>query len=191
VYVDGLFNVWHGSTVFDNGFSPPDDLSGFVDWAVWAPGTFPAFTGYIPTPGEYVYTYQAAVEGEAALTSLFVSVENAADNIGEFYGDAGFGLVDGVAADIMTLIPLTEADWYWFTGIPEDGRSRGLAFSSPNPPMLSEGTLIDHGTFAFAYPVPSPSGPVIPEPSTLVLLGCGGLLFAARWLRYRRAINKS
>lgn len=166
----------------DNGVG----LSGFVDWAVWAPNTFPAFSGYTPTANEYVYTYQAAEEGSANLTSLFIAVENAANNIGEFSGDAGFGLVDGVAADLMVLIPLTEADWYWFSGIPEDGRSKGLAFSSPNPPMWSDGTLINHGTFAFVFPVPSPGGPVIPEPSTFVLLACGGLLFTVRWLRRRR-----
>ena len=182
VYVDGFANVWHGSTDYSNAFG----LEGFIDWAVWAPGTFPGFTGYAPTAGEYVYTYQAAEEGTAALTSFFVTLDNAADNIGEFSGDAGFGLVDGIAADFMQILPLNQSEWYWFSGIPEDFRSRGLAFSSPNPPMLSDGTVIDHGTFAFVIPVPSPGGPIIPEPSTFVLAACGASLFVVRWWRRRR-----
>ncbi len=182
VYVDGSSNVWHGSTPYANSFG----LSGFVDWAVWAPGTFPAFSGYTPTAGEYIYTYQAAEEGTASLSSLAVTLENAAGFIGEFSGDTGFGLVDGIPADFMQILPLDQAEWYWFTGIPEDSRSKGLAFSSPNPPMLSDGTVIDHGTFAFVIPVPSPGGPVIPEPSTLVLAACGLSLLVIRWLRVRR-----
>jgi hypothetical protein len=180
--VDGFSNVWHGSTDYSNTFG----LEGFIDWAVWAPGTFPGFAGYTPTPGEYVYTYQAAEEGTAALTSYFVTLDNAADNIGEFSGDAGFGLVDGVAADLAVILPLNQAEWYWFSGIPTDFRSKGLAFSSPNPPMWSDGTVIDHGTFAFVIPVPSPGGPVIPEPSTFVLAACGASLFVVRWWRSRR-----
>ncbi|MEX2113484.1 MAG: hypothetical protein WD845_09875 [Pirellulales bacterium] len=184
VYVDGFANVWHGSTPYSNPFG----LSGFVDWAVWAPGTFPGFSGYSPTAGEYVYTYQAAVEGSVALTSLFITLDNAADNIGEFTGDAGFGLVDGpTPADFMQILPLNEAEWYWFGGIVEDDRSKGLVFSSPNPPMLSDGTLIDHGSFAFVIPVPSPGGPIIPEPSTFVLAACGAALFVVRWLRVRHS----
>jgi hypothetical protein len=175
VYVDGFANVWHGSTDYGNAFG----LEGFVDWAVWAPGTFPGFSGYTPTPGEYVYTYQAAEEGTAALTSYFVTLDNSADNIGEFSGDAGFGLVDGIAADFMQILPLNQAEWYWFSGIPEDFRSKGLAFSSPNPPMLSDGTVINHGTFAFVIPVPSPGGPV--------LAACGASFFMVR--RWRRSSN--
>ncbi len=181
VYVDGMANVWHGSTPYSNAFG----LSGFVDWAVWAPGTFPGFGGYAPTAGEYVYTYQAAVEGSAFLTSLFVSLDNASDNIGFFSGNAGFGLVDGQAPDFSQILPLNQAEWYWFSGIPTDARSKGLAFSSPNPPMFSDGTLIDHGTFAFVVPVPSPGGPVIPEPSTFILAACGASLFVVRWFRHR------
>ncbi len=187
VYVDGFANVWHGST----GYSNVSGLSGFVDWAVWAPDTFPGFAGYTPTPGEYIYTYQAAVEGTAALSSLFVTLENAADNAGQFSGDAGFGLVSGVTIlspgvdGYLGIDPLNQAEWYWFGGIAENDRSTGLAFSSPNAPMLSDGTLIDHGTSAFVVPVPSPGGPVIPEPSTLVLASCGALVFVVRMLRRR------
>ena len=180
VYVDGF--AWRGSTTYANAFG----LSGFVDWAVWAPGTFPSFAGYVPTAGEYVYTYQAAEEGSAALTSLFVSLDNAADNIGYFSGDAGFGLVDGMAPDFSQILPANQAEWYWFSGIATDARSKGLAFSSPNPPMFSDGTLIDHGTFAFVIPVPSPGGPVIPEPSTFVLGACGASLFVLACMRRLR-----
>jgi hypothetical protein len=178
-----MANVWHGSTPYINAFG----LSGFVDWAVWAPNTFPAFGGYAPTAGEYVYTYQAAVEGSAALSSVFVTLDNPADNIGTFSGDAGFGLVTGVPIDFAQILALNQAEWYWFDGIPTDSRSIGLAFSSPNPPILSDGTLIDHGSSAFVVPVPSPGGPVIPEPSTFVLAACGASLFVVRWFRRRRS----
>ena len=160
VYVDGMANVWHGSTPYANAFG----LSGFVDWAVWAPNTFPGFDGYTPNANEYIFTYQAAVEGSAALSSLFVTLDNAANNVGTFSGNVGWGLVDGVGTDFEQILPLNQAEWYWFDGIPTDSRSIGLVFSSPSPPMLSDGTLIDHGSSAFVVPVPSPA---VPEPASL------------------------
>jgi hypothetical protein len=179
VYVDGDSTVWHGSTTYSNTFG----LSGFVDWAVWAPNTFPGFAGYTPNAGEYVYAYQAAVEGSAALSSFFVTLHNPANNIGTFSGDVGWGLVDGVGTNFEQILPFNQAEWYWVDGIPTDSRSIGLAFSSPNPPMLSDGTLIDHGSSAFAIPVPSPA---VPEPASLIVWSLLGLTVAgANWRRRR------
>src|SRR5262245_45264041 len=47
----------------------PSDLNGYIDWAVFSPGTFPAaftasryvagsWVSFTPGAGDYVYTYQ-------------------------------------------------------------------------------------------------------------------------------------
>src|SRR5436305_10055650 len=74
--------VWHGSTSYV-GVPASGGLAGFIDWAVYAPGVFPAgFTpvgAFVPSPGEYLYTYQAYETGSASLTSVSVVLENFAD----------------------------------------------------------------------------------------------------------------
>lgn len=187
--VDG---IWHGSTGFQGYNDPPANtdpsgLTGYLDWAVYAPDTFPGgFSGYSPTAGEYVYVYQAYETGAAPLTSLFVTLDNDADNIGQFTGDGGFGSVSGLTADFAQLVAYDSAQWYWFSGVPTSASTVGLAFSSPNAPMLSDATVIDDGTVGFVVPVPSPGGPVIPEPGTLTLASFGLLLCGLGWLRRRR-----
>ncbi|MGD9722312.1 MAG: PEP-CTERM sorting domain-containing protein [Pirellulales bacterium] len=188
VYFDG-FTTWHGSSPYQGYFDPPfntspSGLSGDIDWAVWAPGTFPGFAGYTPTLGEYVYTYQLYETGSAPLTQNIVFTINEADNIGAFTGDAGFGLIDGVAPDFLDLVPFSSAEWTFFSGVLSGEHTIGLAFSSPNPPEMSGSVQIDDGTFSFAM-VPAPGGPVIPEPGTFVLASCGLGMMSLFYLRRR------
>src|SRR5437763_528795 len=71
-YNDGLI-FWHGSTNYQglDTFNQPTGLSGHVDWAVYPAGVVPAgltgIGGYTPTPGEFLYTYQAYETGPADL----------------------------------------------------------------------------------------------------------------------------
>ena len=76
--------------------------------------------------------------------------------------------------------------WSFFNGIQAGHQSIGLAFSSPNPPLMSDGVVIDDGTVGFVVPLPSPGGPDVPEPSTLMLASVGLVAFGVRWLRGRR-----
>src|SRR5262245_26152745 len=89
VYFDGLA-TWHGSSHYQGYFDPPfntspSGLTGDIDWAVWAPNTFPAgFLGYTPTADEFVYAYQLHETGSAPLSQNIVFTINTADNIGFF-----------------------------------------------------------------------------------------------------------
>jgi hypothetical protein len=174
---------WHGSTPYANAYG----LIGAVEFAVWAPGTFPVgnFAGYIPTPGDYVYTYQAFETGAAALSEVGVRLVGPADplNIGDFTGNNGFGPVAGSPSISASLYPFDSANWL-FDAIFAGGSTDGLAFSSPNAPSWAKARNVDDGTVAFAIPVPSPQPDNVPEPGTwtLALLACAG----AALLRRRR-----
>jgi hypothetical protein len=177
---------FHGTTPYQ-GFdlsNNPTGLSGTIDYAVWAPGTFPgAFAGF--SASDYVYTYQAHETGPAFLSSFSVALNGPTDtlNIGDFTGNNGPGLVAGQASNSAFIIDLDSANWS-FDGIAPGGSSDGLAFSSPNGPIMSTGSTIDDGSVAFVIPVPGPVANV-PEPGALTLASCGVVVFVLQWLRRR------
>lgn len=181
--------TWFGSTPFqgvdpDNG-NAPTDLTGYVEWAVYAPGTFPGgFVGYSAPANEFVYAYQAFVTNTAPLSSLTIDLLNAAGNIGTFTGNG----VSGDPSTFPFLIPFNSANWL-FDGVPQGGSTVGLAFSSPFIPMLLSGTVIDHGSSASVIPVPSPDSEIIPEPSTFVLAAVGLAALGMRVLRRRGRVT--
>jgi hypothetical protein len=160
-----------GSTPFDNG----DTLKGYVDWAVFNPGTFP-YAGYTPTSGELSYAYQVFVTGTAPVSSFELVLTDPANNIGSF-ADLG-----GVAPSSQVLNPLTSAKWT-FPGIPQGSMSYGLAFSSDRIPQSLFATVVDTGQSTWVIPLPSPSANGIPEPATLGLAAVG---FAVLGLRRRK-----
>jgi len=176
--------VWHGSTSYV-GNPPSGGLAGYIDWAVYAPGVFPAgfagVAGYVPTPGEYMYAYQGYETGAASLTSVSVVLDNAADNIGNFTATG----ITGQASASSLLLAFDSATWS-FSGVLTGASTDGLVFFSPNAPMMTEATTIDHGTVGLALPVPSPSSSNIPEPSSLALAVCGVIGLAGAWFRRRR-----
>lgn len=190
---------FHGSTGYQGyydfpGTSDPSGLVGHIDYAVYTAANYPAgFTGYVPTPGQYVYTYQAYqhIDGPAPLSQLILAIENAANNPGTFTGDGGFGpVVPTSPADIpddIQLVALDSIQWSFFSGVQAGHNTIGLAFSSPNPPAMFNGVVIDDGTVGFVIPLPSPGGPDVPEPSTLVLASVGLAAVGLRWLRARKA----
>jgi hypothetical protein len=182
--VDGT-SIWHASTTFGSG---ADDLQGHVDYAVYGPGTLPAgfapVGAYVPTPGEYLYTYQVYVTGTAPLSEMTVFFDNPADNIGTFTATG----VSGGPATSATLFSALYADWTF--SIPTGSQSVGVAFSSPMYPTAELGTVVDHGTSQLVIPLPVPSDHLIPEPSTLVLTSCGLGLLALSWLRGRASCLK-
>jgi hypothetical protein len=173
-------SIWHASTTFGSG---ADYLQGHVDYAVYGPGTLPAgfapVGAYVPTPGEYLYTYQVYVTGTAPLSEMTVFFDNAADNIGAFTATG----VSGGPATSATLFSALYADWTF--SIPTGSQSVGVAFSSPMYPTAALGTVVDHGTSQLVIPLPVPSDHLIPEPSTLVLASCGLGLLALSWLHGR------
>ncbi len=177
--------VWHGTTGYV-GVPASGGLAGTIDWAVYAPGVFPAgFTpvgGYVPSPGEYLYAYQGIETGPASLTSVSVVLDNFAHNIGNFTATG----ISGQASASSLLLAFDSATWS-FAGVLTGASTDGLAFFSPNVPEMTEATTIDHGTTGLALPVPSPSSSNIPEPSSLVLAVCGLVGLSYGWLRRRQA----
>ena len=178
---------WHNTT----GYSNTHGLVGTIDYAVWAPGTFPtpaSFTGYTPTPGDYVYTYQAHETGFADLSQVGVTLTGPTDvlNIGDFTGNNGLGPVLGDASISAFINPLDSANWL-FDGVATGHSTDGLAFSSPNGPTWADARNVDDGTIAFAIPVPSPNPNNAPEPATLTLAAFGlAALMLHRLTRARR-----
>ncbi len=191
---NSYLTIWHGSTPYQ-GYEAdnvtPSGLTGYVDWAVYAPGSAPpgGFDGYAFPGGEYIYAYQVFETGSAALSSLSVDLDtNIVDSQGDF--DTGAGLITGDAPNFQALflagLPPFVAFWS-FDGVPQGGSTDGLVYASPYAPIFTEGNTIDDGTVALVLPVPSPQAPNAPEPSTFVLalLGLVGLAFSARRLRRR------
>jgi PEP-CTERM motif len=186
---------FHGTTHFQ-GFdlsNNPTGLTGTVDYAVWAPGTFPgAFAGF--SASDYVYAYQVHETGTALLSSFSVALSAPADrlNIGNFTGNNGFGLVSGDASDPNStfIVPLDSADWF-FDGVVQGGTTDGLAFSSPNAPFSYYGyygatVMDDSNAVAFVIPLPTPIFDEIPEPGTFMLAALGFISVAAWGWRRRR-----
>jgi hypothetical protein len=157
-----------GSTTFDNGAT----LKGYVDWAVFNPGTFP-YAGYTPTSGELSYAYQIFVTGAAPVSSFELVLTDPADNIGNF------PLSGGTAPNSQTLTSMTSAKWT-FPGIPSGGNSTGLAFSSPRIPQSLFATVVDTGQSTWVIPLPSPGPNGIPEPASLSLAAMGCVVLGLR-----------
>ena len=170
-----------------NQHPPAHNLNGTIDYAVWAPGTFPyAGIGYNPTPNELVYSYlihdnpasgplgyaQIPMASASEVSSLSLIVLNDADNIGQT------SALGGVPADQMNLDSTTNhlATWFFSTAINPGQDSYMLVFSSPNTWMFTPATLFDHGTNTDQpLLLPSPSSQPIPEPATMVLLALSAL----------------
>jgi len=157
-----------GSTPFDNLAT----LKGYIDWAVYNPGTFP-YAGYTSTSGELTYAYQVFVTGSAPVSSFELPLLNPADSIGSFSS------LGGIAPNSQVLNPMVSAKWT-FPGIPNGNNSYGLAFSSPRLPQSIFATVVDTGQTATPIPIPTP-GPIgIPEPATLGLAAMGCLMLGLR-----------
>lgn len=160
--------AWTGSTTFVQG-----TLQGYIDWAVFGPGQFP-YSGYTPTTGELTYAYQVYETGAAPLSSFSLALTDIGDNIGSF------NALPGDAPTSSTLVSLASATWR-FAGIPQNGNSQGLAFSSIRVPQSLFGVVIDTGQTQFVVPLPSPSATSIPEPGTIsMVLGAACLAMARR-----------
>jgi hypothetical protein len=191
-YIDGSLVQWSGSTHFVDV-----NLEGDVDWAVYAPNTFPgSFSGYSAPADKFIYTYQVFVTGSAPLSSLSVALEADADTIGTFSRDTFPDSLDvlGVTPSDVYIVyfplPTTpqSANWDFNSPTMVTGESSmGLVFASPWGPKELDGLTLDDGEIAVVVPLPSPEAGNIPEPATLTLAGCGfGLLGLHAWRMRRR-----
>ncbi len=178
---------FHNTTSFQGYdlFLNPTGLTGTIDYAVWAPGTFPgSFAGF--SASDYVYAYQLHETGLAPLSSVSIVLTGPADtlNIGDFSGNNGFGPVAGNPSIAAFIIPFDSANWS-FDGVAQGNSTDGLAFSSPNGPIWSTGSTIDDGSVGILIPVPSPNPIRVPEPATVTLASFGLAVLIFQWLRRR------
>lgn len=163
------YNGIAGSVPFNNGLG----LSGTIDYAVFTAEAFNAnFAGLGYVPGDaMVYTYQVTVIGTLGVSAEVIGISDLApaNTIGTFdIGDQD--------ASSASLTP--NARWLFAPEIATGMTSWGLAFSSPNPPIVGASLTIDGGTQALAAGVPTPD-PAVPEPTSLLLL-VGGVAVCCR-----------
>ena len=150
-----------GSVPFNNGVG----LSGSIDYAVFTANSFNAnFAGLGYVPGDaLVYTYQVNVAGNLGVSAEIVGVGNPANTIGTF----NIGNQDASSASFTP-----NARWLFSPEIPTGQSSWGLAFSSPNLPIVGASLTVDGGTQALVAGVPTPGTvPIVPEPASLLLAG--------------------
>ena len=145
-----------GSGPFNNGLG----RSGTIDYAVF---TAPAFNanfgglGYVPGDA-LVYTYQVSATGTLAVSTEIVGISNPANTIGTF----DIGNVNALSASFTP-----NARWLFAPEVLPGTTTWGLAFSSPNLPIVGAALTIDGGTQALVAGVPTP-GP-LPEPGSFLL----------------------
>ena len=131
-YFDGTpYNGWEDQT----GFAT-NDLVGYVNWIVYAPGSFPTtYSGYTPTHGEFAYVYQVFSQGTDKISTFEAEMDGDADNIGAFGA--------GVKPSGMPLASGDSAEWDFRT--PDQGeirrakRARCWRFPAPIAPRTFSG----------------------------------------------------
>lgn len=173
---------WYGSSSFDDGA----ELKGYVDWAVYAPGSWPAsfnFGSFSLDTSQLLYTYEVFSEGDDPVTFSLVPINGPGQDAGWFTGTGVSSSVDGEVPTSWFVADFSAAFWT-FDGLTTGEQSKGLMFTSPNIPEMSSALMQDGGSSAIALDVPAPSPVEIPEPGTMTLAILG--LASLGLLRLRR-----
>jgi hypothetical protein len=173
-----------GVREFRATYSNGTHLDVNVDFAVFGPGgataTSLAFAPHqAPNNGEYIYAYQLHSLSSSTVPLTFFTIDLLAD---AGVSGVGYNNSEGVRnATSATLRP--DFIRYNFTAkqLKVSETSFFLVYSSPNPPIWSNASIIDGGTsqtIPDGLPAPGP----IPAPGAVVLgmLGLAGLKAARR-----------
>jgi hypothetical protein len=173
-YNDGLGplgGAWGGTKHFDVA-GTGGRLTGDLDWAVFTGANFSSlFTGYTPTLGELVYTYQIHNTGTLNISkgSLKLIGGAPADSADDFTGNGVSGQAPG-----STQILSTDVIWNFQAPNNIDWNpaesSNGLVFSSIRRPRNDVYVVVDGGASTNITGVAGPGTNSIPEPSVLTLL---------------------
>jgi hypothetical protein len=163
-----------GTVAFNDGFG----LAGTVDYAVFTAGAFNANfggLGYVPGDG-LVYTYQIESTGRVDVVALEVILAGAANTIGSFdIGDVGPTASAFVGGD---------AQWLFGDTLSAGQSSWGLAFSTPDEPIVGFYEVFGEAASTLVAGIPTPHSFAVPEPGTLGLL-LSAALAGLGWRRRR------
>jgi hypothetical protein len=212
---DDFTAVTHGAVSLTKSVYGSLSFHADVEYAVYAPGTAPAFFSD-PSGGQhYIYAYELSNTSDLDVKiQLFtlgldsaVSVANIADSSNVAYAYAVPGDTDALGpktggAYFSTPAKPTSAVWDFNDAahrIPQFGHSMILTYTSPNPPGENglgwKSATLQGGAPLSAIKSNSPAEylpvPVIPEPTTLGMLVVSALSasFVALFRCHRRPLN--
>jgi hypothetical protein len=167
-----------GTTAF-NVTASTVSLKGNIDYAVYAPGTYPGsdLTG----DSEYIYAYQIfnSPHANAAIDFFSVGILNGA-TIDHIYTDNTYGYSPGSGIDPSLSNIFAQSTGFIFAAqslYPRDW-SNVLIFTSAYSPTMGFGTISGGGACGMAA-MPTPSTSPIPEPATIALLLPAILIFTS------------
>jgi hypothetical protein len=164
-----------GTTSFDITVSNIS-LNADVEYAVYAPGTYP---GKDLTGGsEYIYAYQIFNRPHTNVAIDFFSVGiSSGVTIDNIYTDNTYGSSPGYGVDPLLSNIFAQSAGFIFAAVSLNKRecSNVLIFTSVLSPTMGFGTISGGGACVMAA-LPTPS---VPEPATIVLLLPAFLIFTS------------
>jgi hypothetical protein len=163
-------HAYQGSTPFSAG----GVLNGYVDYAVYNPGTY---DGTVSFPNLYVYAYQVFSQSSTVSIDYFsVGLKSGVSVPTVMYDSAaGYAVAGGNIPNLSLLMPQQALYLFQSDSISANEHSCTLLFTSNTAPVMAEGVVSAGFAGGAVMALPSP----VPEPATFGLL-IGGVLMAIR-----------